>query len=313
MAQRAPEFDVALSFAGEDRAYVERVARELSGMGFRVFYDKHETVTLWGRDLYAHLREVYCDRARYTVMFISRSYRRRLWSNHERMSAQARAFRERKEYILPARFDGTRIPGVLDTTGYVDLTGMPPRKLAKLIKQKLGPIERPHYLPPVLDQLWLHLKASSPTQMDRSERVAQVLFRAMSLMTKRERQIVGTAVIESCRGELPKNVHIPVEYLGRLVHASRRELTATFARLDCLGLTTRIATPTERDGHLGEGERIELSYYSSVGGLRGYDNRVLSAVFECLAETKCNQCIKLALDKLDFSPLSSLTANPPHQ
>jgi hypothetical protein len=47
MAKRQPDFDVALSFAGEDRTYVERVASELQRMGLKVFYDKHEAVTLW--------------------------------------------------------------------------------------------------------------------------------------------------------------------------------------------------------------------------------------------------------------------------
>jgi hypothetical protein len=38
------DFHVALSFASEDRAYVSRVAQILGDMGFRVFYDKHESV-----------------------------------------------------------------------------------------------------------------------------------------------------------------------------------------------------------------------------------------------------------------------------
>src|SRR5439155_24562734 len=33
-----------------------------------------------------------------------------------------RAFMEKREYILPARFDDTQIPGVLPTVGYIDLT-----------------------------------------------------------------------------------------------------------------------------------------------------------------------------------------------
>jgi len=40
------DFDVALSFAGEDRKYVEQVAGFLQEMGIRVFYDKYEEVTL---------------------------------------------------------------------------------------------------------------------------------------------------------------------------------------------------------------------------------------------------------------------------
>src|SRR5262249_20299813 len=65
------EYDVALSFAGEDRTYVEDVARILKAAGVRVFYDKFETVQLWGRNLADHLGEVYGKRSRFVVIFIS--------------------------------------------------------------------------------------------------------------------------------------------------------------------------------------------------------------------------------------------------
>src|SRR5437016_3876374 len=104
------EFDVALSFAGEDRLYVEQVAKRLRSMELRVFYDKYEAVALWGKNLYEHLRAVYSDRARFAVLFISKHYAAKLWTNHERQSAQERAFRERKEYILPVRLDSTQVP-----------------------------------------------------------------------------------------------------------------------------------------------------------------------------------------------------------
>ena len=48
-------YDVALSFAGEDRIYAEALAGALRHHGIRVFYDKYEKDTLWGKDLYTHL------------------------------------------------------------------------------------------------------------------------------------------------------------------------------------------------------------------------------------------------------------------
>ncbi len=49
------EYDVCLSFAGEDRAYVKEVASKLREMSIRVFYDDYEQAELWGKDLYTHL------------------------------------------------------------------------------------------------------------------------------------------------------------------------------------------------------------------------------------------------------------------
>lgn len=50
------KFHVALSFVGEDRVYVDAVAKALQAEGVDVFYDKFEEVDLWGKDLYTHHR-----------------------------------------------------------------------------------------------------------------------------------------------------------------------------------------------------------------------------------------------------------------
>lgn len=131
------EFDIALSFAGENRSYVDQVANLLRDRGIKVFYDLFEEVDLWGKNLYTHLSDVYQNRAKFTVMLISEAYGRKLWTNHERESAQARAFQEAQEYILPVRFDDTEIPGVLPTTGYIDLQSRSPEQLVSLITKKL--------------------------------------------------------------------------------------------------------------------------------------------------------------------------------
>lgn len=71
-------------------------------------------------------------------MFISQHYARKLWSNHERRSALARSVEERQEYILPARFDDTKLPGIRPTLSYVDLRTRAPEQLGALILEKLG-------------------------------------------------------------------------------------------------------------------------------------------------------------------------------
>ncbi len=129
------DLDVCLSFAGENRQYVERVAAALRTAGVRFFYDSYEQVSLWGKDLYQHLDDVYRKRAAYCVVFISRAYAQKLWTKHELNSAQARAFQENREYILPVRLDDTQLPGVLPTTGYV--SDKSPEELAELIVKKL--------------------------------------------------------------------------------------------------------------------------------------------------------------------------------
>ena len=132
------QYDVALSFAGEDRKYVEAVADELRAAGVKVFYDHFEQATLWGKDLYSHLDHVYRESSYYCVIFVSRYYREKVWTNHERSSAQARALQDNREYVLPVRFDDTELPGLLPTIGYQDARQIGPAELASLVQEKLA-------------------------------------------------------------------------------------------------------------------------------------------------------------------------------
>jgi hypothetical protein len=133
-----PDFDVALSFAGEDREYVDHVARRLRESDIRVFYDEFMVVELWGADLYSYLDDVYRNRARYAVVFVSKDYARKSWTSHERQSVQARAMSEQGPYLLPVRLDDSDIPGLRPTTGYIDARTISPDSLAALIQQKVA-------------------------------------------------------------------------------------------------------------------------------------------------------------------------------
>ena len=133
------QYDVALSFAGEDRHYAEKLAKRLKAGGYSVFYDKYEQAELWGKDLYVHLSSVYKDQARYCVMFLSEHYAQKLWTKHELQSAQARAFvEENREYILPIRLDDTETPGILLTAGYLDLRSMTIEEIYQALVEKLS-------------------------------------------------------------------------------------------------------------------------------------------------------------------------------
>jgi len=73
------EFDVALSFAGEDRRYASELADLLAKAGVSVFYDDFQKADLWGKNLYSHLSDLYLNRARFCVMLISRAYASKPW------------------------------------------------------------------------------------------------------------------------------------------------------------------------------------------------------------------------------------------
>ena len=117
------QWDVVLSFAGAQRDDVGQVARTLQVRGVRCFYDADEQIGLWGKHLAEELPAIYGERAAAVVVFISAEYAARDWTRLERRAALARAVREQQEYVLPARFDDTPLPGLLPDIAAVDLRG----------------------------------------------------------------------------------------------------------------------------------------------------------------------------------------------
>lgn len=139
------DYEVVLSFAGEQRDYVEKVAIFLRNNNVKVFYDNFEDVKvyLWGKELPEAFEEIYGGKALYCVMFISKEYKNKTWANEERRSALSKAIREKREYILPARFDDTKIPGIRETVSHINLSECTPDDFGKLILKKLGvPVDK---------------------------------------------------------------------------------------------------------------------------------------------------------------------------
>lgn len=131
-------FDVAISFAGTEREYAKQLAEFLRTSGFMVFYDDFYPEQLWGKDLVAFFDRVYRKASKYCVMFISAEYANRIWTTHERRSAQARALEEKgREYILPIRVDQTDLEGLPPTIGYLPLNQYSMEQVAELLVKKL--------------------------------------------------------------------------------------------------------------------------------------------------------------------------------
>ena len=135
-----PEYDVAISFAGEDRAFAEQLADLLTNeFSLAVFYDDYEQAKLWGAFLTEKLLEIYRDKAQYCVVLISDHYKVKRWTRHEWRSAQERAFSEpEKNYILPVRLDDTSLDGLFNTMGFIDARKHSVRTIARLVFEKVG-------------------------------------------------------------------------------------------------------------------------------------------------------------------------------
>ena len=60
---------------------VEQVKEGLQG--YTVFYDNDYQSELCGKDLYKYLRNLYLEKSKYVICFLSRHYRQKIWTNLE--------------------------------------------------------------------------------------------------------------------------------------------------------------------------------------------------------------------------------------
>ena len=150
------QYDVALSFAGEDRSFAKAICVALKREGIKVFYDKDEDVNLWGKDLATRLKEVYCDDSQYCIIILSDSYVNKKWPRLELQHAIRRSIEQKGEdYILPVCLDGfsNEVPG-MPTIGYIPVESTNPKKVVNKFLQKIrGPHQsQQKKLPPVLQE-----------------------------------------------------------------------------------------------------------------------------------------------------------------
>lgn len=129
-------YDVVLSFAGEDREYVEECADILTALGIKVFYDSYEQDVLWGKDLYTFLADIYSNKARYAIVFISQHYVKKCWTKHEFKFINERMFNSETEYLLPVFLDDTKLCGIPETQEY--LTNKTPYEVAVMFAKKIN-------------------------------------------------------------------------------------------------------------------------------------------------------------------------------
>ena len=310
------KYDFCLSFAGEQREFVEKVAAVLKAHGIRVFFDDYEQVALWGKDLYAYLDDVYRHLCRYCIIFSSEEYAAKMWATHERRSAQARALQENQEYILPARFDDTPIPGLLDTIHYIDLREVGPDELAALAIKKLGSPQRWEYVPPVADLLFERLEVEEPELQASVQSIAWSFMSVLKRMNPDEREAVIGLLRFGCPADLPNNIHINTDLLSRTTGQSVAALTRLLGGIRSLGFSCLVRESLEdeedtclRGTILGDSYFFELDWADLSDDEFAFPAlEVASEMIASVSAQYCEGCGTQALERLDFSQIASATA-----
>jgi len=114
------KYDIAISFASENREIAENLAKKLKNKGIRVFYDKFHKSDLWGKKLSTYFQDVYGPKTRFVIPLISKHYPIKNWTDFEFSIMRREAKKRQNEFILPVRLDDTKMLGIHEDVGYLD-------------------------------------------------------------------------------------------------------------------------------------------------------------------------------------------------
>ena len=132
-------FDVALSFPGEIRCYVEEVVRHLEQLlgPDQYFYDRNYTAQLARPSLDTFLQAIFGSRSRLIVVFVGGDYQLKDWCGIEFRAIREIIASKEHSRIMYVRMDDGPVEGVLDIDGFVDCRQYEPAEIASFIQQRV--------------------------------------------------------------------------------------------------------------------------------------------------------------------------------
>ena len=132
-------FDVALSFPGELRDEVAPLAKELrSQLGHDAcFYDFFYTSQLARPSLDDLLQDIYRNRSRLIVVYLSSDYQSKDWCGVEFRAIKEIIMAREYDRIMYVRMDDGRVDGVLKTDGYIDGRRFSYLDIAHFVRQRI--------------------------------------------------------------------------------------------------------------------------------------------------------------------------------
>lgn len=132
-------FRVALSFPGERREFVFRVADCLAARLGRenVLYDNFYEAEFARPNLDTYLQALYHDESELICVFLCAEYEKKDWCGLEWRAIRDIIKSRRESDIMPFRFDITEVPGLFSIDGYVWIGERTPEDVCERILERL--------------------------------------------------------------------------------------------------------------------------------------------------------------------------------
>jgi hypothetical protein len=105
------EYDIAISFAGENRDLARFITEQLSEIDISVFYDRNFEDNYLGGAWSKHFNIIFVEKSRLVVVLLDKHHANKVWPSFER-----ECFRPRVEdaEVIPIRLDDTKFVGISD-------------------------------------------------------------------------------------------------------------------------------------------------------------------------------------------------------
>ena len=139
MNVKAHHFDIALSFPGEQRPYVEKVAQfleKLTGPS-SYFYDNNYKAQLAQPNLDKMMEDIYRNRSLLIVVFLCAAYEEKEWCGVEFRAVRDIIKVKEDDRVMYIKCDSGKVTGVLSTDGYIDAQKHSPEEIASFIAERL--------------------------------------------------------------------------------------------------------------------------------------------------------------------------------
>jgi tetratricopeptide (TPR) repeat protein len=138
-------FRVALSFPGEFRGRVEKIAEALAGALGRgkVLYDRWSAAEFARPNLDVYLSRLYHDESELIVVFLCKAYDEKEWCGLEWRACRDLLKRKKDDQLMFLRLDDADVSGLYSIDGYLDIRGLADADVARAILERVGSEDRP--------------------------------------------------------------------------------------------------------------------------------------------------------------------------
>lgn len=128
------KYDIGISYASEQRAYVKQLTDSFDKMGLKYFVDYNEPERLWGEYIPETLRKIYIEESQIILVILSSAYTEKAYTKFESRIACERELSG--DTFLIIKTENVTLPWLNSTYGYLESSNYSTDEIAKLLKKK---------------------------------------------------------------------------------------------------------------------------------------------------------------------------------